>query len=1217
VNDARLGGPAGSHFASDVDPAGGKLSRTPGSTEVPDSTGVGGAAPRGDQVASSAVLVFTPFRLDPMDARLWRGQHALRLKPKSFAVLHYLAAHAGRLVTKGEFLDAVWGDVHVGDGVLKTAIKDIRRVLADSIEAPRFVATVHRRGYRFIAPVVTADLASDGPVEQSTPAMAGAVHHGAERRQLTVMFCELADSARLPECLDPEDLHEVIRAYRGCATAAVERFDGHMATVMGDSVLAYFGYPQAHEDDAERAVRAGLAVTEAMHRLRPGHEPTLQVRIGIATGLVMVGELTGDGPAQEQTAAGFPHNLAMRLGRAAAPDSVLIAAGTRRLVRDLFAYADVGVQDLEGFDESAQIWRVIGESRAASRFEALRGQRLTPLVGRKHELGLLIDRWETAKGGEGQVVLLAGEPGIGKSRLTQALLERVVDEAHVRLRYCCSPCHTNSTLHPVIEQLERAAGFGVDDDADAKLDKLEALLGQASQSVAAMVPLFATLLSIPSDRRYPSSTLTPQAQKAKTFEALLAQLEGLANTQPVLMVLEDAHWLDPTSTELFGQVIDRLRHLPILLLITFRSEFAPPWAGRPHISSITLHRLGREHGAAMIARLTAGRSLPPEVLDQLLAKTDGVPLFVEELTKTVLESGLLAEVGDHYELSAPLPALAIPTTLHDSLMARLDRLASVKEIAQIGAVIGREFSYQLLSALSPGGEGELQEALSRLVGSQLMFRRGTIPNATYSFKHALVQHVAYESLPKSKRRRLHVEVAKALTDRFPDIATSQPETLAHHLTEGGLAEEAIHYWRRAGQLAAERFANEEACAHFERALTLLPSLPGGVARDQWELDLLTALGSSLISLKGAGALAVARVYGRARELSRLLGKTQHLVPALQGLRLRYQERNELGTARRMAEELLSLAARTREPGDLLEAHRAAGVVSFFSGAFPIAREHLEAGTDLCDTTLHGSHVLRSEHDAGMTCLAYAARTLWMLGYQDQAVDHAEQAIVMAQAASHTPSVLEAMIWRAEVAILRREFRTAQEHAAPALATATEHALPLWTGLAAALLGLARCGREQTVDGIAQIRDGVAKSDKASERLMLLHCRAILAEALNSIGQVEEGLAIVEEVIETARSDGVGCWDSPLRRLMGELLLARDARAAPAVEACFQQAVEIARSQQAKSLELRAGTSLARLWAKQGKQQKAHDLLAPIYRWFTEGFDTADLKDAKALLDELA
>jgi predicted ATPase len=593
-----------------------------------------------------------------------------------------------------------------------------------------------------------------------------------------------------------------------------------------------------------------------------------------------------------------------------------------------------------------------------------------------------------------------------------------------------------------------------------------------------------------------------------------------------------------------------------------------------------------------------------------------VPLFVEELTKTVLESGLLTEVDDHYELSAPLPALAIPTTLHDSLMARLDRLASIKEIAQIGAVIGREFPFQLLSSLSPHDGGGLEEALSRLVGAQLMFRRGTVPNATYSFKHALVQHVAYESLPKSKRRRLHADVASALRDRFPDIAATQPETLAHHLTEAGLAEEAIRYWQHAGRLAAERCANAEACAHFERALTLLPSLPCGSARDRLELDLLTALGSSLISLKGAGALAVASVYGRARERCRSLGETEHLVPVLQGLRLHYQERNDLRTARQMADELLSMATHSRQPADLLEAHRAAGVVSFFSGAFPTAREHLEAGADLCETTLQGSHVLCSEHDAGMTCLAYAARTLWMLGYQDQAVDRAERAIAMAQAASHTPSVLEAMIWRAEIAILRREFRIAQEYAAPALATATQYALPLWSALAVALLGLARCGTEQTADGIAQIRDGVVRSDRASETLMLFHCQAILAQALNRIGEVEEGLAVVEELIAAARRDGVGYWDSALRRLRGELLLAGSAEARVA-QACFQQALEIARSQQAKSLELRAATSLARLWRDQGRRAQAHDLLAPIYGWFTEGFDTADLKDAKALLDELA
>jgi class 3 adenylate cyclase len=556
------------------------------------------------------VLVFAPFRLDPVDARLWRGQHALALKPKSFAVLHYLVANAGRLVTKREFLDAVWGDVHVGDAVLKTAIKDIRRVLADRIDAPRFVATVHRRGYRLIAPVTALDLA-----ERSTAAAPDPVHRGAERRQLTVMSCELVDSARLAASLDPEDLHEVMRAYHACAAAAVKRFDGHVTAVMGDCVLAYFGYPRAHEDGAERAVRAGLAITEAICGLRTDHGTTLQVRIGIATGLTLIGDLSVDDPTQALTAVGFPHNLAMRLGRVAEPGSVLIAAGTQRLVRDLFAYADVGVPKLEGFEEPAQSWRVIGESQAESRFAALRGRQLTPLVGRRHELELLTERWEIAKGGEGQVVLLAGEPGIGKSRLTQALLERIESEAHVRLRYCCSPYHINSTLHPVIEQLERAAGFAVDDSSDAKLDKLEALPGQAGRDGATLTPLFAALLSIPSDR-YPSLNLTPQAQKASTFEALLAQIEALATTQPVLMVLEDAHWLDPTSTELFAQVIDRLRHLPILLLITFRAELAPPWAGQPHMTSIALHRLAREDGAAMIARLTEGRSLPPEVLEQ-------------------------------------------------------------------------------------------------------------------------------------------------------------------------------------------------------------------------------------------------------------------------------------------------------------------------------------------------------------------------------------------------------------------------------------------------------------------------------------------------------------------------------------------------------------------------------------------------------------------------
>jgi class 3 adenylate cyclase len=567
-----------------------------------------------------------------------------------------------------------------------------------------------------------AALAAGPTQDRITPAASiatAAAPREAERRQLTVMFVDLVGSTAMASRIDPEDMGRVIRAYQGCCAEMIERWRGHVAKYMGDGVLAYFGWPQAHEDDAERAVRAGLDLTDAIELLAAPSGEALAARVGIATGLVMVGELIGEGTAQEQAVVGETPNLAARWQALAEPCGVVISQATRRLVGGLFELADLGPRRLKGFGEPLAAWRVEGEGRAEGRFEALHGGRLTPLVGREHELGLLLDRWELAKGSEGQVVLLAGEPGIGKSRLTQALLERIATEPHVRLRYYCSPYHTNSALHPVIEQLERAAGFVADDCAEVRLDKLEAVLRSSSAQVVEVAPLLAALLSIRADGRYPSLNLTPQAQKAKTFQVLLAQLKGLAAGQPVLMVFEDAHWIDPTSAELLGQVIDRVTRLPVLLVITFRPEFTLPWTGYTHVASLKLSRLGQRQGAAIIERL-AGKALPAEILDQIVARTDGVPLFVEELTKTVLESGLLTDAGDRYELAGPLPTLAIPATLHDSPMARLDRLAPVKEVAQTAAVIGREFGHDLLAEVSPLPEDQLTSALDQLAQSELV-----------------------------------------------------------------------------------------------------------------------------------------------------------------------------------------------------------------------------------------------------------------------------------------------------------------------------------------------------------------------------------------------------------------------------------------------------------------------------------------------------------------
>ncbi len=692
----------------------------------------------------------------------------------------------------------------------------------------------------------------------AAPAAAGLVEvvgpssspHQAERRQLTVMFVDLVGSMALSARLDPEEMGDLLRAYQNTVAGEVARLEGHLAKFMGDGVLAYFGWPKAHEDDAERAVRSGLAIADAVARLTTPAGEALAARVGIATGLVVVGDLIGQGAAQEEAVVGDTPNLAARLQMLAEPGAVIIAESTRRLVGALFRLDELKMVAVKGVAGTASACRVLGASTIEGRFDALRASGMAPLLGREQELALLLERWQQAKDGEGQVVRLCGEPGIGKSRIVLALRERVREEPRTRMRYHCSPHHTHSALYPVIEQLERAAGFAREDTAEVRLAKLESLLREAMANVDEAVPLLAALLSVPAGERYPPLALTPQEQKAKLFAALLAQLEGLAVQKPVLMVLEDAHWLDPTSFELFSLIVDRLARLRVMLIVTYRPEFTPPWGGQRHVTTLTLNRLGRRHGAALIESITHGRSLPAMVVEQILARTDGVPLFVEELTKAVLELGLLTERGERYVLAGPLPPMAIPSTLHDSLLARLDRLALVKEVAQIGATIGREFSYELLAAVAPLGDRELRDALGQLVEAELIFRRGTPPQATYTFKHALVQDAAYQSLLRSRRQQLHARIVGALRERFPEVVAAEPELMARHCTEAGLAAEAIPSLAKAGHQALQRSANAEAVEHLGKGLALLQALPVGSDRDAAELDLLVALGPLLIATKG-------------------------------------------------------------------------------------------------------------------------------------------------------------------------------------------------------------------------------------------------------------------------------------------------------------------------------------------------------------------------------
>src|SRR5262245_7484527 len=692
----------------------------------------------------------------------------------------------------------------------------LRRLTAEDLRDLGVASSGHRRRLLdAIAALAKGQLAEGWLPAPETRDAAGE----AERRQLTVMFCVLVDSTSLSSRLDPEDLSEVIAAYQYAVAEVVTRFDGFVSRYMGDGVLVYFGYPQAHEDDAERAVRAGLGAIAAVGRLDV-KSIRLQARVGIATGLVVVGDLIGEGSAQEQSVVGETPNLTARLQALADPDSVVIAAGTRRLVGDLFEYRDLGAVEVKGIARPVAAWQVLRPGVVASRLEDLRGSSLGRLVGRDEEIDLLLRRWVRAKAGSGQVVLISGESGLGKSRITAALEERLHAEPHLRLRYFCSPYHQDSPLYPFIDQLGRASGFAGDDPPAARLEKLETLLALATPPDED-VALLADLLSLPNAERHPLPNLSPQRKKERTLLALIRQLEGLARRQPVVMVFEDAHWIDPTSRELLDLTVERVRSLQVLLIVTFRPEFQPPWTGQPQVTMLALNRLDRRDRTALVAQVAGGKALPDEVIEQIADRTDGVPLFVEELTKSVLESGLLRDEGSHYVLDGALPPFAIPTSLHASLIARLDRMTPVRHVAQIGSAIGREFSYALLYIVSGFAQDELQAALARLVASELVFQRGMPPDAVYSFKHALVQDAVHSTLLRNDRQRLHAQIAETLETQSPELMDSQPELFAQHYAEAGLVERSVAYWNKAGQRSAMRSAMAEAAAQLQKGLDQL------------------------------------------------------------------------------------------------------------------------------------------------------------------------------------------------------------------------------------------------------------------------------------------------------------------------------------------------------------------------------------------------------------
>jgi class 3 adenylate cyclase/tetratricopeptide (TPR) repeat protein len=1055
------------------------------------------------------------------------------------------------------------------------------------------------------APATEANLSATAPAHD-TPS--------AERRQLTVMFCDLVGSTALSVRLDPEDLRGIMTAYHRRCTELVERNGGFVAKYMGDGVLAYFGYPQAHEHDAERAVRAGLNLVETVPKLATHAGAPLQVRVGIATGLVVVGELIGAGVAQEQAVVGETPNLAARLQALAEPGAVVIASSTRQLIGGLFEYRDLGAVALKGFAENIPAWQVLGAGAAESRFEALRAT-TTPLVGRDEEIDLLMRRWEQAKRGDGCVVLISGEPGIGKSRIAQTVVERLGPESHIRLRYFCSPHHQDSALYPSITQLERAAGFRRDDTDEQRLNKLEKVLAQGTNDLSEAVPLLADLLSIPTGDRYPPLNLTPQKRKEKTLHAQLAQVEGLAAQQPVLMVWEDVHWSDPTTRESLDLLIDRVATLRVLVIITFRPELTPPWIGRPHVTMLNLNRLPPRQRAEMIVHVSGGRALPKEIAEQIVNRTDGVPLFIEELTKSVIESGVVTESGDHYTAIDPVAPLAIPTSLHASLLARLDRLAPIREVAQIGAALGRQFSHELISAVAGMPQQQLDHALEQLVTAELIFRRGIPPDAEYTFKHALVQDAAYSTLLKARRQQIHSKIVVTLEQKFPDVVAAQLPLLAQHSTDAGLTKKAVGYWLKAGQQSASRSAMAEAAIQFEKGLEVLCRLPEGNDRREHELDLRVGLGPALIATKGWSAHKLDENYARASTLAEQVGRSDYLIPLQYGQWAFRLVRAEHKLALAHAGQIEQIGIARSDSAARWLGRYTNAATHLWLGEFITAGAAFEECCENRDPAHRSQFLALTGADQQAVMLFQFAAALSYLGYFDRARERMNEALAVARQLrqAHTLAwVLTGVCW---VNSINRLFQDMERNSAELIAISKEHNFELHLAY-----GMGHRGRwmmlfGQPQEGLALLKRGFAATRATGTVFLTASTLMRIADNYLVLGEYTEGLNCLTEAARILETSEDGLDAAYLHCLRGELLygLADLAEA----ERSYSRALTVATQQGTKLYELRTATSLARLWRDQGRRAEARDLLAPIYGWFTEGFDTPVLQEAKALLDELA
>jgi class 3 adenylate cyclase/tetratricopeptide (TPR) repeat protein len=1030
-------------------------------------------------------------------------------------------------------------------------------------------------------------------VESSEPATGRLV---GERRQLTVLFCDIVGSTELAARLDPEEWHAISAGYQRCGAEAVERFGGYVAKFQGDGFLTYFGYPLAHDDGPERATRAGIAILDALvplnERLEKQHGARLAVRVGIHTGDVVIGE----GGGKDADVFGEAVHLAARVQQLAGPNEVLVTETTCRLVSGLFVMDERGTHALRGIPKPVTLYRVLQPSGARGRLQAAGGHGLTPFVGREAERALLLSRWERAQEGEGQVVLISGEPGIGKSRLLQVFRDDIAGRAQTWVECAGSSYHTSTPFFCVIEMIQQGLSRQCGESPEQRLIFLERALSTTGLDPAEGVPLLAGLIGLPLPiGRYPPLAGSPGQQRERLIATLARWLLAAAAIQPAVLVVEDLMWADPSTIELLELLGQQAATAPVLLLYTARPEFRCAWPPRSNLTVVTLNRLSRQHVRQLIASRQA--VVLTDLVETLVARSDGVPLFAEELTSLVTDAAGRFAKGE------------VPATLQDLLTARLDRLGPARRTAQIGAVIGREFSYRLLEAIAGSTVPDLGQALDRLRDAELLYARGFPPDATYVFKHALIRDAAYGSLLKSRRRELHVAIARALADRFPDSVEAMPELLAHHFTEAGELETAWRQWQRAGELAVARSALLEAAGHFTTALELLGTLPDAPGRVQQALTLEVLLGQALAATKGYGARDVTDAFARARELARQAGATPELLSVLFGLWTSIAGQGELGVARDLADELLVVAERAGMRTEMVWGHLAHGVNHYSLGDLTTAREHLARVVLLYREVERAA----SPSDPGVMALSYAAVNSWTLGLVDEARERSRESLELAQHLRNPLAVAWARFFTGALHVFLREPRRALEHVDPLIALSTEQGFALFVGLATIVRGAALSEDGRHDEGLAELRKGLdvyrTTGQRVSHRLYLCW----LAQAYAAADAVEEAAATVHEALGMPTDERL--FEPELHRLRAELL-ARQNGAPTSVEASFREAIELARRQAARSLELRAATSYARWLQLAGRRNEGQQHLDDVCRWFSAASDTRDLDEARTLLREL-